>query len=125
MKKSIICLLLTLNLAYSQVPDISYSTPNVYNVNQTIPYLTPTNTGGTIIAQTLVSTFAGSGSVGSDDANGVLASFNLPTVVTIDNYGNIFVVDRSNHKIRKITPTGDVTTFAGSGVSGSDDGIGT
>ncbi len=125
MKKIIACLLIAANLVHSQAPNISYTTPNIFNVNQAITNITPNNTGGTIIAQTLVSTFAGSGSVGAVDANGIGASFNLPTVVTIDNFGNVFVVDRSNHKIRKITPAGDATTFAGSGSIGSTDGIGT
>lgn len=125
MRKSIICLLLTINLAQSQPPIINYTNPNVFTVGQSIISLTPNSTGGIVIAETRVSTFAGSGSVGSADGNGIAASFNLPTVVTIDSFGNVFVVDRSNHKIRKITPNGDVTTFAGSGFSGSADGIGT
>ena len=125
MKKIILFLLLTANLAHSQPPNISYTTPNVFNVGQGIMNLIPTTSGGNIITQTLVSTFAGSGSVGSANANGIAASFNLPTVVTIDSFGNVFVVDRSNHKIREITTTGDVTTFAGSGAIGSADGIGT
>lgn len=125
MKKIIICLLFTLNLVHSQAPFISYTSPIIFTVGQTITPLTPTNTGGTATAQTLVSTFAGSGNVGSADANGIAATFNLPTVVAIDSFGNVFVVDRSNHKIRKITPDGTVSTFAGSGFSGSADGVGT
>ena len=125
MNKISIYLLFILNLAYSQAPVISYATPNVFTNGQTITNLAPTATGGTVVFQTLVSTFAGSGIIGSADGNGTSASFNLPTVVTLDSFGNVFVVDRSNHKIRKITPAGDVSTFAGSGSIGFADGIGT
>ena len=125
MKKIIICFLFTFNLIHSQPPSISYTTPNVFTVGQGIPSLIPTTSGGNVTAQTLVSTFAGSGNIGANDANGVAASFNLPTVVAIDSFGNVFVVDRSNHKIRKITLDGAVTTFAGSGSIGSADGVGT
>lgn len=72
-----------------------------------------------------VSTFAGSGNPGSTDGNGVTASFNTPIGVAVDATGNIYVGDSYNHKIRKITPTADVLTFAGSGNHGSvdDNGI--
>jgi len=66
--------------------------------------LVPTNSGSPIVAGLQVSTFAGSGSVGSADGWSTAASFNLPTVVALDSYQNIFVVDRINNKIRKITP---------------------
>ncbi|WP_288955566.1 T9SS type A sorting domain-containing protein [uncultured Polaribacter sp.] len=71
----------------------------------------------------VVSTFAGTGSTGNIDANGTSASFNQPTGLTIDKLGNIYVADVSNRKIRKITPSRDVTTFAGDGVQGNTDGI--
>ena len=71
-----------------------------------------------------VTTLAGSGSSGSVDANGIAASFNQPVGVAADALGNVFVADFISNKIRKIAPNGDVSTIAGSGIEGSDDGNG-
>jgi sugar lactone lactonase YvrE len=72
-----------------------------------------------------VSTLAGSGSAGNVDATGTAASFNLPQGMAVDNVGNVYVADYFNNKIRKISPAGIVSTFAGSGTAGSANGIGT
>jgi streptogramin lyase len=71
-----------------------------------------------------VTTFAGSGVIGANDGNGTSASFHYPADLVADSSGNIYVVDKENNKVRKITPSGDVSTFAGSGSQGSTDGIG-
>ena len=55
---------------------------------------------------------------------GIKAAFNEPQGLAVDTLGNVYVADTNNHKIRKIDPSGHVTTFAGSGYSGSSDGQG-
>jgi len=62
---------------------------------------------------------------GSNDGDGANASFNYPGGIAIDKAGNLYVADLGNSMIRKVTPTGLVTTFAGSTTNGDDDGIGT
>ncbi|MEO7530645.1 MAG: LamG-like jellyroll fold domain-containing protein [Sediminibacterium sp.] len=69
-----------------------------------------------------VSTFAGSGAVGAlDNRVGVLATFNQPNGIAVDQKGNVYVADQLNHKVRKITPIGAVSTLAGNGQAGSSD----
>jgi sugar lactone lactonase YvrE len=72
-----------------------------------------------------VGTFAGNGAASYSDATGPSAEFNSPHGIARDAMGNLFVCDLNNQRIRKITPTGVVTTFAGSGVFGFADGQGT
>ena len=71
-----------------------------------------------------VTTFAGDGMIGSDDGPGTVASFNFPSAVAVDADGNVYVTDTNNHSIRKITPSGEVTTLAGNGTDGAQDGTG-
>ncbi|SVC48404.1 uncharacterized protein METZ01_LOCUS301258, partial [marine metagenome] len=72
----------------------------------------------------MVTTFAGSGSSGSEDATGTNSTFNYPNGITSDGT-NLYVADKYSHKIRKIViATGVVTTLAGGG-SGGNDGTGT
>ena len=72
-----------------------------------------------------VTTLAGSGSAGSADGAGASARFHTPRAVATDSAGNVYVADKSNHTIRKITPSGAVTTLAGvCGSGGHADGPG-
>jgi len=74
----------------------------------------------------VVTTLAGTaGTPESDDGTGAAARFKYPSGVAVDAAGNVYVADRNNHLIRKITSGGAVTTLAGSaGTSGSTDGTG-
>lgn len=71
-----------------------------------------------------VSTLAGSGTPGMGDGKGVLASFNSPRGLAVDQAGNVYVADQANNMIRMITPAGNVTTLAGGGAAGFTDGMG-
>jgi len=68
-----------------------------------------------------VETLAGPGEPGNSgylDQPGSAARFNYPHGVALDGEGNVYVADTGNHRIRKITPLGGVSTYAGSGVMG-------
>jgi gliding motility-associated-like protein len=73
-----------------------------------------------------VTTYAGQAGVsGYIDGAALSSRFNSPHGICADKQGNIYVADRYNHRIRKITPSGTVSTLAGSGLPGSSDGAGT
>lgn len=96
------------------------SVGNVYVTdffNHTIRKITPAG---------VVSTLAGvAGVFGSADGTGAAARFYYPWGVASDSAGNVYVADAGNSTLRKITPTGVVSTLAGTaGSIGSADGIG-
>jgi streptogramin lyase len=76
------------------------------------------------IAGGQVTTIAGSGTPGFQDGTGTNASFAGAMGLCCDSKGNIYVADTYNAVIRKVTPSGVVTTIAGNGTGGTTDGDG-
>lgn len=74
----------------------------------------------------IITTIAGNGHVGfsGDGGPALEATFNFPAGLAFDPQGNLYVADRNNHRIRKIDPSGIISTVAGNGTPdwGGDDG---
>ena len=68
----------------------------------------------------VISTIAGNGTAffSGDGGNAMTASLHDPTGVAMDHSGNIYICDKSNHRVRKIDNLGIITTIAGTGVPG-------
>lgn len=90
----------------------------LYVADQTSNKIRKISPGGT------VTTVAGSGKIGFLDGMGMAASFSGPSGVAIDKAGNLYVADNGNNLIRKVAPSGLVSTLAGSRPGGSSDGKG-
>lgn len=73
----------------------------------------------------VISTYAGTGIAGynGDNIAANKAQLYFPTGLAFDSAGNLVVADGGNNRVRKISPSGIITTFAGTGVAGySGDG---
>ena len=69
----------------------------------------------------IIITIAGTGARGSSGDGGAATSAQLSNTygVSVDISGNVYIADGNNNKIRKVTSTGIITTFAGTGSGGS------
>ncbi len=94
------------------------SSGNVYVADQSNHRIREITSAG------VVTTLAGTNTAGFMDGAGNVALFRAPGGVAIDSSGNIYVGDQNNHRIRKITSTGVVSTLAGTGTAGNMDGAG-
>ncbi len=105
-----------LNLPIDLTVDVS---GNLYVSEQGNNDIRKVAPGGSVV------TFAGNGTAGYKDGAATVAEFSSPAGVVADDVGNLYVADAQNNVIRKITPAGDVSTFAGNGTQGYLDGAGT
>ncbi len=116
----------------------SLQSAQTYNISATTtdtttsPSKTGNATGSVRISVTCapncVSSLAGASYTGTSyflDGNATTARFNSPRGIAVDSSGNIYVADTNNYRIRKVTPTGEVTTLAGSGTAVATNGTGT
>jgi hypothetical protein len=76
------------------------------------------------LSSAVVTTLAGFPQAGFNDATGGQAQFNGPFGLGIDSFGNLYVGDVNNIRLRRVTPSGVVTTLAGNGQQGFADGTG-
>lgn len=104
----------SLNVTIVTPLSISYASPQTYSAGTAITTLSPTLSGGTVPAAGQTSTFAG-----------ITDSFNQPLGATVDASGNVYIAEGGSHVIRKITPGGQVSVFAGSYSQGFTNGTGT
>ena len=72
-----------------------------------------------------ITAFAGVGASGpfnggfsGDGGRAVDAELNTPADVAADAAGNVYIADTWNHRVRKVDPSGEITTVAGSGATG-------
>lgn len=74
-----------------------------------------------VIATGAATTLAGNSAAGHADGPGPDARFNAPRGICVDAAGNLYVTEYFGQRIRKITPSGEVSTVAGSGTEGFRD----
>lgn len=77
----------------------------------------------------IMTTIAGDGTLGfsGDGGPAILAKLNVPTALTVDSLGNVYIADQVNERVRKVSVSGIITTVAGNGVQGfsGDNGLAT
>ena len=89
---------------------------NIYIADQYNSVIRKVDTNG------IITTFAGSGTLGFGGDGGSATSDSAklwsPADVGVDSFGNVYIVDQDNQRIRKVDTSGIITTFAGNGITG-------
>ena len=68
----------------------------------------------------IIATVAGNGNFkfSGDGGPATSAALNLPSSVAVDSLGNLYIADTASHRVRKVSPSGTITTVAGNGTAG-------
>ena len=71
-----------------------------------------------------ITTIAGTGTAGysGDGGRATAAQLSGPDAVAVDGRGNVYIADRENNRVRRVSASGTITTIAGTGKAGSGDG---
>src|SRR4051794_28210806 len=87
---------------------------NLYIADHQAHRVRKVNTSG------IITTLAGTGTAGfsGDGGPANAAMLRDPYGVAVDSSGNVYISDRANFRIRKVTPAGTISTYAGNGTSG-------
>jgi hypothetical protein len=77
-----------------------------------------------VSASGIITTVAGNGGAGfsGDGGPATSATFVYPLGVAVDAFGNLFIGDSGNNRVRKVSPSGIITTVAGNGTGGQNNG---
>ena len=102
----------TMQNPFSIVTDV---TGNIYFTDNSNNRVRMINTSG------IISTIAGTGTAGAagDGGPATAAQLNSPGGLSFDVSGNLYIGDGNNEKVRKVSPSGIISTYAGTGVIGA------
>lgn len=92
---------------------VSDSDGNIYISDCKYHRIRKVNTSGVIT--TVVGN--GTGGYSGDGGQATAAKINYPRALAIDGLGNLYISDEGNERIRKVTPSGIISTYAGNGIA--------